>query len=96
MRWNIVCRIGESDTYLPTVDKQEDRCLVLHFSGGSRNERVRESVVAWIEERYKATLSGSVQDFVYAAMSAYIVSARKPGFAGNFRREFWLMPRLNI
>ncbi|MCH8146078.1 MAG: hypothetical protein IIA55_15310 [Gemmatimonadetes bacterium] len=72
MKWHIVCRIGEEDTFLPEVEEAVERCLVLHFSGGATNERIRESVIATIEERYEATLSGSVQDFLYASMGAYI------------------------
>ncbi len=77
MKWHIVCRIGEEDTFLPEVEAV-DRCLVLHFSGGGTNQRVRESVVATIEKRYEATLSGSVQDFLYASMGAYIADLRIP------------------
>lgn len=72
MKWHIVCRIGEDDTYLPEGVSPDDCCLVLHFSGGAPNTRVRESVVATIEKQYKAALSGSVIDFLYAAMGAYL------------------------
>lgn len=72
MKWHIVCRIGEGDTFLPEVDDALERCLVLHFSGGATNERVRESVVEFIEEKYEASLSGTIQDFLYASMGAYV------------------------
>lgn len=72
MKWHIVCRIGESDAFLPQIDAATSRCLILHFSGGAANRRVRESVVAGIEERYGVTLSAAVLDLLYACMGAYI------------------------
>ena len=72
MRWHVVCRVGEGDSFLPVVEESTDRRLVLHFSGGATNQRVRENVVATIEERYGVTLSASVYDFLYASMGAYL------------------------
>lgn len=72
MKWHVVCRIGEADTFLPEVEESTDRCLVLHFCGGATNQRVRENVVATIEERYQATLSAQVHDFLHACMGAYL------------------------
>jgi len=92
MKWNIICRIGEEDAFLPSVDESVERCLVLHFSGGARNEMVRESVVASIEKRYEATLSGSVQDLLYASMGAYLADLCIPRRTAEDRwaREFTL------
>jgi len=72
MKWHVVCRVGEGDVFLPEVDPTAERCLVLHFSGGAAKERVRESVLTSIEEQCEATLSGTVQDFLYASMGAYL------------------------
>ncbi len=46
----------------------------------------------WVEKHIKLNSGTETEKRKYR----YLVSARKPGFAGNFRREFWLMPRLNI
>jgi len=72
MKWHIVCRIEEEDSFLPELKTATDRCLILHFSGGATNRRVRESVIATIEKRYEVRLAAPVQDFVYASMGAYL------------------------
>ena len=78
MKWHIISRIGEADTYEPALEGSEDYPLLLHFSGGAADTRVRESAVSAIEERYEATLSGRAHDFLYASMSAYIADLCVP------------------
>lgn len=84
MKWHLVCRIGEDDTFTPTIETAEPR-LLLHFSGGADDERVREHVVAGIEENYDTTLGGAVVDFVYASMAAYLADLCIPRSAAADR-----------
>lgn len=72
MRWHVVCRIGEEDAFLPALEESDEHTLVLQFSGGTTDKRVRESAVAEIEQRYDSTLSGAIQDFLYAAIGSYL------------------------
>lgn len=85
MKWHIVCRIGEEDRFAPDKCSSEDHLLVLHYSGGTPHERVRENVVAYIEKEYQAKLSAAVLDILYAAMSAYITDLYIPRLTAKDR-----------
>lgn len=78
MTWHVVCRIGEHDSYSPNIELDGDYLLPIHFSGGTADSRVRESVVSNIEKTYSAKLGGSVLDFLYACMSAYVADLTIP------------------
>lgn len=85
MKWHVVCRIGEGDSYTPEIEGDDEYLLPLHFSGGAADTRVRESAVGHIEETYSATLSGGVQDFLYSSMSAYVADLCVPRRASQDR-----------
>ncbi|GFO82767.1 MAG: hypothetical protein A49_23940 [Methyloceanibacter sp.] len=72
MKWHVVCRIGEQDDFLPELETAADRRLILHFSGGPTDHRVREHVIADTEEAYDVTIGAPVHDLVYGAMTAYL------------------------
>ena len=98
MKWHVITRVGESDTFVPTLQAHEPR-IVVPLDRPTDPWRVQENMASVLERAALAAPRGTARDLINLGISVYTADVRvSRGFGDDkWQREFTLhLPVSNV